>query len=840
MKRTIYSLAFLLLIAQQLMAQAPKQYNSGQILHKLQKLNTLGSVLYIAAHPDDENTRLLAYMANEMKLRTGYLSLTRGDGGQNLIGKEQGELLGLIRTQELLAARRIDGAEQFFTRANDFGYSKNPEETFAIWNKDSILADVVWVIRNFKPDVIICRFPTDGRGGHGHHTASAILAEEAFVAAADPNRFPEQLQYTQVWQAKRVFWNLFNFNNTVPDSNAMKMNVGVFNPLLGTGYGEMAAESRSMHKSQGFGSLKARGELYEYFEQMKGDSVPINSGIFAGINTSWERLKGTKKIQQLIDKALKEYNPIQPSLSISNLLGVYKEIQSLDEINLERIYWKKQKLKECEDLIIACSGLWLEAYADNYMAIPGDSITITAEILNQGKSFVSLNKINFLGILDSTVDNQMFRKKMEYYISKLHSYKITQKLPENTFYSNPYWLTEPHSNGLYTVNNQLLRGTPENIPQVKVTFYIEFGDVKFAVERPVVYKYRDPVKGEIYRPLEILPPVSINPMQDELIFDNDSSKTIKLIVKANKNNAVGNIEVSMFGNGWEYPNIKGHYNLQKKGDEHIIEVKITPVKDGVVANILFDEWSGDHFLWSKGIQRLEYDHIPYQFWLKEARVKLVKVPLKKTNITVGYIPGAGDEVAACLRQVGYTVVELTDEKLANDDLKQYGAIVAGIRAYNTNERMALYNTKLMEYVKNGGNYIVQYNTNSRFGPVNTQMGPYKFNISRDRVTDEFAKVEFTLPQHPALTAPNKITGADFDGWVQERGIYFATEVDSNYAAPLSMADPKEKAQTGSLIIAPYGKGNFVYTGLAFFRQLPAGVSGAYRLFVNLLSLPAHE
>lgn len=839
MKRTIYSLAFLLLIAQQLMAQAPRQYNSAQILHKLQKLNTLGSVLYIAAHPDDENTRLLAYMANEMKLRTGYLSLTRGDGGQNLIGKEQGELLGLIRTQELLAARRIDGAEQFFTRANDFGYSKNPEETFAIWNKDSILADVVWVIRNFKPDVIICRFPTDGRGGHGHHTASAILAEEAFTAAADPNRFPEQLAYTQVWQVKRIFWNLFNFNNNVPDSNAMKMNVGVFNPLLGTSYGEMAAESRSMHKSQGFGSLKARGELYEYFEQMKGDSVPVNSGIFAGINTGWERIKGTKKIQELINKSIKEFRTDHPSLSVSVLADIYKELKKIDEKDSYTRYWKTQKLKEIEYLLLACGGIWLEATASDYIGIPGEKNTITSEIINYSGTNFIINKINYLGQTDTVIDKfSGMNKKLEF-TPKLFTYNHIEKIRENISFSNPYWLNEYHTNGLYTVNNQLLRGKPENTPEAKVTFYITVDhDIELAVERPVVYKYRDPVKGEIYRPLEILPPATVNAGEKVFVFSDDKPRTVSFIVKANKDKVNGNLELNV-PQGWLATIKNPAFSLTKKGDEQIVEAILTP-GNGSASGIVKVQLTIGGQSFAKSIKRVEYDHIPYQFWLSDAEVELVKVPLAKTNLFVGYIPGAGDEMAACLRQLGYTVVELTDEKLANDDLKQYGAIVSGIRAYNTNERMALYNTKLMEYVKNGGNYIVQYNTNSRFGPVNTQIGPYKFNISRDRVTDEFAKVDFTLPQHPALTTPNKITDADFEGWVQERGIYFATEVDSNYAAPLSMADPKEKAQTGSLIIAPYGKGNFVYTGLAFFRQLPAGVPGAYRLFVNLLSLPAHE
>ena len=316
-------LSLFLLTAIQIIAQPQKTWNSSDIKLALKKLNTVGSVLYIAAHPDDENTRLLAYFANEKCLRTGYLSMNRGDGGQNLIGTEQGELMGAIRTQELLAARRVDGAEQFFTRANDFGYSKNPEETMRIWGHDTVLADVVWVIRNFKPDIIITRFPTTGEGGHGHHTASAILAEEAFKAAADPTRFRDQLKYVSVWQAKSLYWNTFNFGsgaNTI-DSTQLKLDVGVYNPLLGKGYGEIAAESRSMHKSQGFGVPKQRGKQVEYFKHIAGDSS--STDLFAGINLTWKRVKGSEKIQKDIDAANDDYQVDKPEKAINDLLDAY-------------------------------------------------------------------------------------------------------------------------------------------------------------------------------------------------------------------------------------------------------------------------------------------------------------------------------------------------------------------------------------------------------------------------------------------------------------------------------------------------------------------------------------
>ncbi len=818
------------LLAVSVSAQTHSNSNSASILLQLQKLNTIGSVLYVAAHPDDENTRLLGYLSNEKKLRTGYISITRGDGGQNLIGKEQGDLLGLIRTQELLAARKTDGAEQFFTRANDFGYSKNPEETFAIWNKDSILKDLVWVIRKFKPDVIICRFPTTGEGGHGHHTASAILAVEAFDAAADSKRYPEQLAYTEVWQPKRIFWNTFNFgssNTTSPDQ--LKIDVGVYNPLLGKGYGEIAAESRSMHKSQGFGSAKTRGSTIEYFKQLKGDSV--HTDLFEGIDHTWKRLSGTAKLQSLIDDCIKKYNPVSPEKIIPDLVLIYKELQQLKESDGKIKYWKQQKLKETESLLLACSGLWLEASADDFIGIPGDTITITAQIICRNNTEAKLNRINFLQQADTTTNLTLKH-------NELFTFKHKEQLPSSLPYSNPYWLNDKHSEGLFSIKNPLLIGNPESNPLVMVSFYIDINGLPLQIDKPVIFKSTDPVKGEVYRPYEILPPATVNISEKVYVFSDATPKTIQFIVKANADNVSGTLQLDV-PDTWTLSVQNNSFQLNKKGDEAILEAMLSPVthtgitKLGASLNI-------NNKVYNKSIQRIEYDHIPYQFTLSDAEVKLVNVNLKKTATTIGYIPGAGDEIPACLKQVGYDVTILTDEMIGTQNLSRYSAIVTGIRAYNTNNRLQLHYDKLMDYIKQGGNLIVQYNTNSRIGPVQAKIGPYPFTISRERVTDEKAEVRFINAEHPALTFPNKITTKDFNGWIQERGIYFASELDKNYETILSLNDHGEKANEGNTIISKYGKGNFVYTGLAFFRELPAGIPGAYRLFVNLLSLPVNK
>lgn len=813
-----------------LFSQTSPELNSSEILLSLQKLNTVGSVLYIAAHPDDENTRLLGYLAKEKKLRTGYLSLTRGDGGQNLIGKEQGEALGLIRTQELLAARRTDGAEQFFTRANDFGFSKNPEETFTIWEKEQILADVVLTIRKFKPDVIICRFPTTGEGGHGHHTASAILAVEAFDLAGDPTKFPEQLNETQVWQPKRLFWNTFNFggrNTTAPDQ--LTIDVGAYNPLLGMSFGEVAANSRSMHKSQGFGSAKQRGENIEYFKFLSGE--PAKNDVFEGIDLTWNRIPNTAKLQQLIDATVANYSSLNPEKSIPNLVLIYKELQQLPNTEPYVRYWKELKLNECENLILQCAGLWMEAYSDEYSAVPGAEIKIKAELIARSSSDVELKAISYLNQSENKVQRNLT-------LNKLETFEQTEVLPSSSAFSAPYWLNEPHSVGMYSVKNASLIGTPENKSAQIVSFKLRIAGLELTINRELVYKSTDPVKGEVYRPFEVLPPATVNITDDVFVFSEIAPKEVNLVVKSNVANLKGKVAVAV-PTGWTISIQNPDVNLENKGDEQIIKATLTPTKNGTDGNLKASITIAGK-TYSKSITRIEYDHIPYQFILNDANAKIVFVDLKKTGNKIGYIPGAGDNIPACLAQIGYDVTILTDELLAKEDLSIYDALVTGIRAYNTNNRMPVYYDKLMKYVSDGGNLIVQYNTNNRIAPIETKIGPYPFTISRDRVTVDDAKIEITNPKHPVMNFPNVITKQDFDNWIQERGIYFAVELDQHYETVFSMNDPGESPSKGSLIISKYGKGNFVYTGLVFFRELPAGIPGAYRLFVNLLSLPENH
>ena len=715
-------------------------------------------------------------------------------------------------------------------QTNDFGYSKNPDETFSFWNKDSILSDVVFAIRRFKPDVIICRFPTTGEGGHGHHTASAILAAEAFEAAANPNMFPEQLKYTEVWKTKRLFWNTFNFggtNTTAP--NQLKVDVGVFNPLLGKSYGEIAAESRSYHKSQGFGSAKQRGTNIEYFKLLKGDSA--KNDLLENINTNWNKFKGTEKLQKNIDDCIRKFNPQSPETSVIALIAIYRDLNALDATDTKLNYWKQKKLKEAETLILSCSGLWMEALAADYIGVPAHDINITTQVINRNKDDVKLNSISFLKQTD-TVTALALKQ------NELYTFKHKEKLAASAPYSNPYWLNAKHDVGIYTVHNPLLIGMPENDAFAKVTFDITIQDLNLKIERALVYKSTDPVKGEVYRPFEILPPATVNISDKVFVFTDANAKTIQMTVKANSADVSGKLQIKA-SEGWNVAIKNPEFKLTNKGDEIIIEATVTAAKgakDGrLEAAVLVD-----NVAYNKSIKRIEYDHIPYQFILSDAEAGLVNIDLKKSSINIGYIPGAGDDVPACLKQVGYNVTILTDDLLTNDNLSKYSAIITGVRAYNTNDRLQIHYNKLMEYVNKGGNLIVQYNTNNQIGPVKAKIAPYPFTISRDRVTDEKADVNFINEKHSVMNFPNAITQKDFNGWVQERGIYFASDIDKAYETIFSMKDPNEKPSAGSLIIAKYGNGNFVYTGLVFFRELPAGVPGAYRLFVNLLSIPQNK
>ncbi|MCA4894288.1 MAG: PIG-L family deacetylase [Cytophagales bacterium] len=817
-------IAFELVSFQLMFAQHQKQPSAAEIKLKLNKLNFLGSVLYVAAHPDDENTRAIAFLANDRMAATAYLSMTRGDGGQNLIGSEIRDQLGLIRTQELLAARRIDGGQQFFTRANDFGFSKNAKETFEIWNKEEILSDVVKVIRQFQPDVILTRFPPDERAGHGHHTASAILAQEAFDLSNDATKYPTQVEDYGVWQVKRMYTNTGRWWNQTINENTpgiLAVNVGGYNMLLGKSYAEIAADSRTQHKSQGFGSPGRRGDAMEFFEFVKG--TPSTKDFFENVNTTWSRLKGTEKIQPLVDKVIAEYKYENPSASLSLLVQIRKEISALPFS-----VWRDRKLKEVNQLIQDCAGLYVEVVAGTYWGTSGESTTVNFEIINRSPAEVTMTGIHSDAILYDTTFSTVLKNNVPFVKKSTHSLAAT--LP----YSSPYWLKEHHSIGLFTVNDPKMIGKPENDPAVVFNVRFVINGEAINIPAPLVYKWTDPVKGELMRPFEIVPPLFVNLTKPVYIFKNQDPQEVTVLLKATKDGLDGKIKLEL-PKGWKSVPTSIPIDLAKRGQEQSATFRVIASKDELNATLKAVAEINDKS-YDYSLQLIEYDHIPMQTLMPKAEAEALRIDLKKEGSVVGYIRGAGDDVPGSLRNMGYEVWEMKNEEITAANLKKVDAVVLGVRTLNTNERIKFFMPELLDYVKEGGTLVVQYNTNTDFEIEKDKFAPYPITLSRDRVTEENSVVRILKPDHPALNYPNKITSKDFEGWVQERGLYFPSNWHENYDALLSCNDTGEPAKNGSLLITNYGLGHYVYTGLSFFRELPEGVPGSYRLFANLVSL----
>ncbi|NDA62521.1 MAG: PIG-L family deacetylase [Chitinophagia bacterium] len=809
-------------------AQTYATYTSADIFQQMKKLNVLGSVLYIAAHPDDENNTFLPYLAKEKLYRTAYLSLTRGDGGQNLIGPEQGIELGLIRTQELLAARRQDGAEQYFSRAYEFGYSKSLTEALRIWDKEKILSDAVWIIRQYQPDIIINRFPPDARAGHGHHAASAVIGAEAFVAAADPKRFPEQFAYgVKPWQAKRIVWNSYNFGGNMNTTSAdqFSFDISGFNPMLGKSYGEIGAEARSMHKSQGEGRPRRRGTSLEFFSPVAGD--PPKTDLMDGVDITWSRIPGGTAIQEQVNQLIRQFNFEQPEASVPALVKLYTAMQSLPESN-----WKNKKMQEVQQLVEACSAIFAEVTTQQEYAVQGESVAASF-FFNKRKQVQATLKYIQLPTMDSS-----FSLALPY--NQNIQFVKTIPVPANQKISQPYWLEYPKLEGSFDVRDQRMIGKAENDPAFPAKWVINIEGVDFTFQRAIQYKYVDPVKGELYQPLVVLPAAEVNFTKENLVSINGKKITagVQLLQRGkNKLNPTiqfsGLKQFSLNGStslsGWdENARIYASLNSPNPATNKTVEISLQPSTPEVYAG---------------STRIIAYDHIPTITYFAPAKTNLISLQVKTTGKKIGYIPGAGDKIPAALEQLGYEVVVLSEADIQMPNLSQYDAIITGIRAYNIYEYLTNKNDILNRYIEAGGHLIIQYMKSNLVGLKRITAGPYPFQVnSGSRVTEENAAVTFLQPNHPLLNYPNVITQSDFEGWVQERSTYHAEQVDPHFVSILQMADTGEKpaAAGGSLITAPYGKGNITYVSLVLFRQLPAGNPGAYRILANLLALPNNK
>ena len=809
----------------------PSPMNAAEIQLELQKLNVLGRVLYIAAHPDDENTNLIALWANGSLYQTGYLSVTRGDGGQNLIGPELGERLGLIRTQELLAARRLDHGQQFFTRAVDFGFSKSAAETLRIWDRDKILSDIVWTIRRFRPDVIVTRFSPDDDKTHGHHTASAILAREAFQAAGDPKRFPEQLASVQVWKPTRLVWNTSPFffsNRNIPfdPTGLATLEAGGFNPLLGKAFTEIAAASLSMHKSQGVGSPPRRGARKEYFKLLEG--TPITSGLFDGIDTTWSRVPKSEAVAEKVKQLLATFAPADPAASVPKLLELRKDLvaRMATDVSPEAKNWFGAKAGEVDRLIVACLGLHIESSTTRAVVSAGQELPIKLEAINRSNVPVQLLKVlTPVSGEELTLDTPL---PQDQFVAK----DLTPTLRKEVMFTQPYWLQKPATLGTFVVDDQKLIGLPENPVAFPVDVIVRVGDQDLRYLVDTKYRSVDPIAGELRQNLVIAPPVFANLSNSVFVFGDDKPKSIQVRVTASTGAVQGQLKLEA-PKGWRIDPASVPVDLKAADAESFAAFTIHPPSNPGEGTLRAVVTTGG-LDYSFARERISYQHIGVHVLMPPAEAKIVRADIKKKGELIGYIPGAGDDIPQSLQQIGYNVKMLDVSEITAENLKRFDAVVLGIRAYNTQERIASWQPELLAYVKAGGVVVAQYNTTSDL--KTKEIGPFPLEISRDRVTDETAEVRILAPDHPLMNTPNKITPEDFKGWVQERGLYFSNKWDAAWKPILSCNDPNEKPLDGGLLVAKSGQGYFIYTGYSWFRQLPAGVPGAYRLFANMVSM----
>ena len=811
-------------LASPVQAQAPEKPTSSEIFHEIQRLNFLGSVLYIAAHPDDENTRMISYLANGLHARTAYLSLTRGDGGQNLIGPELREGLGLIRTNELVEARKIDGGQQFFTRANDFGYSKHPDETLKIWDKKEVLADMVHIIREYRPDVIINRFDHRTPGTtHGHHTSSAMLAMEAFDLAADPNAYAYQLRDKETWRTARQFFNTsWWFYGSrekfaaADKSNLIEVPTGEYYPLLGESNTEIAARSRSSHRSQGFGNTGTRGATTDWLELLRG-SMPMSNDPFDGIDTTWNRVNGGSAIGKILTAVERDFDIQDPAASVPQLLEARRKISALQDA-----HWREIKLAQIDKIITDCLGLFVEASTNVPTATAGSTVPVRLELTNRSNLDVKVlnNVLNAVTANLSLGQNESKRLEAQLEIA------------DDAAYSSPYWLTLPASLGMYHIPEDSLTGQPINEGEFSIDFTLQIGSDTVTLNRPVVHKFNDPVTGENYQPFYVVPAASVAIKEDVYLFRNGEPQLVEVEVKSMDGNLAGDVYLS-HPVKWKVTPARHSFNLNTTGETKKVQFLVRPdgkTTDGTITAIA----DAGGRAYTQEVVEIAYDHIPAQQMLVPAKARAVDFDLQTRGKRIVYINGAGDSVGAALHNMGYEVAYLDAGEITRKALAKADAVVIGIRTYNIEPAMASKHAILMDYVYRGGTVLTQYNTSR--GLKSKELGPFPITLSRKRVTDETAIVKIINTSHPVLNSPNKITEGDFQGWVQERGLYFPNEYDPQYTTLFVMADPGEEASSGNTLVAQHGDGHFIYTGLSFFRQLPAGVPGAYRILANFVSL----
>jgi LmbE family N-acetylglucosaminyl deacetylase len=813
----------------------------------LRRLGTTKRVLMIAAHPDDENTALIAELALGDGADVAYLGLTRGEGGQNLIGPELQEALGLIRSEELLAARRLDGAHQFFTRAYDFGYSKSADETLRHWPRDTVLADVVEIVRRYRPDVVVSIFSGTIADGHGQHQAAGLLARDAFTAAADPGRFPEHATRGLAPHRPRY---LFQAHWRPPPDPPLTVATGEFDPLFGRSRYQIAMRSRSRHRSQDQGQAEAPGPQRVGLTPLAGE-FPIGAeSLFAGLDTTLsqharsagadrELLRLVTEYEAVVSELHESFNPLHAGRLLEPLqraLELLHQIAAHPTMPLQHVL--RQEIRDVSDALRIAGGFVIDAVADTPLPTAGESFDLTLTIWNGGRSRPLLRALRPLlpdgwsaAALDDTAAVTLLPGQV---VQRRFRIAVPPSAPP----TEPYFLRAPRAGSLYTWTvADSLRGVPFEPRAVHALAALEL-PIPIGVTGEATFMTVDKVHGELRQPLLVVEPASVTaePHVTVMPAGDTASRSFAVSVRSASGSPLHGTLRLHTPDGWRARPREVPLALQRNGESRTVHFTVTPPADAADGALLRAEFVTPRGTFARGFSLVDYPHIRPHALYRDAAMRVVSFPVRiADHLHVGYIDGAGDDGATALRQIGAHVEQLDSQALADADLSRYDAIVAGSRAYEVRPDIIAHHERLLDYVRNGGTFIVQYN---KYELVDGSFMPYPATMARphDRVTDPAAPVTFLAPDHPLLTRPNRITAADFDGWVQERGLYFLHTFDERYTPLLAMADPGEQPLHGALVAARVGRGWYVYTGLALFRQLPEGVPGAYRLLANLASL----
>lgn len=848
----------------------PDSKGAATLADAIQRLPVVASMLHTGAHPDDERSSLMAYVSRGLHARAAYMALNRGEGGQNLIGPELYDGIGAIRTDELMAARQFDGAEQYFSRAFDFGYSKSADEAFELWGRDLLLSDMVRVIRRFRPDVIVSVFAGSPRDGHGQHQAAGITTKDAFRAAADPNQFPDQIAAgLQTWQASKLY--LSNLRATFPSLDSLIIDTGDYSPIYQRSYNEIGLAGRSMHRSQDMGTIQRKGPATTRLKLVDREMGAVQDGpdksLFDGIDTSFMRLCAVSddaslnlvlrpllsRLDGAANQAAEDFRPFDPTSVLPAAvagLNVLRDVRGLvtdrnfDETDKDyMLFLLDLKERDFVDVISLALGLSFEVLADDPVVTPGETFTVELQLLN--RSHVSIVPISMRLQTPETwtaTSRSEFPGTLGY--NEMLKVPVSVALMDAARSSKPYWRRTSNRAATVEVTSEDLIGYPWRPADAVGHAVFEVEGTRIEITRPAEYRYANRAIGEIRRPLMVAPALSVSLTPENAVIPSSAdgqSRRFQVTVRNNVAAGARAIVRLEAAEGWVVEPAMYSFDFKRENEEMTLAFEVTPSPGTSSGTYLLSASAEvDGRLYTEGFHELNYPHIDPHHLYRDAVSDVTVIDVEVApDLVVGYIMGAGDDIPASLEQLGVKPHLLDSDDLASADLSDYDVIVAGIRAYEVRPDLVSLNHRLMAYVRQGGTYIVQYN---KYAFNQAQYGPYPAAIHRphDRVTREDAPVVLLVPDHPIFNMPNRITQDDFQGWVQERGLYFWGEWDDRYTPLMASQDPGEDPKAGGLVEARYGEGRYIYTGYAWFRQLPAGVPGAFRIFANLLSLPKIE